>query len=143
MFSTTFTKSIVCAVVLATIATAAPAVPSAPLVFPSSAISASVGETIIASSATPIASSAAASSAVASAAPSEAASGTASAVAASQTVPYASTNPNDVAWSPEWDGNPQAVRGSLGATILGPQDVYLDQQNPDLLAPPTTDSGSV
>ncbi|QRW24238.1 oxalate decarboxylase [Rhizoctonia solani] len=38
---------------------------------------------------------------------------------------------------------PEPIRGSRGANILGPQNVELDRQNPDILAPPTTDSGSV
>ncbi|KAJ6472636.1 Bicupin oxalate decarboxylase oxidase [Mycena vulgaris] len=46
-----------------------------------------------------------------------------------------------------WDGNskitPEPVRGSLGATILGPQNVPVALQNADSLAPPTTDSGQV
>ncbi|KAF5379116.1 hypothetical protein D9615_005870 [Tricholomella constricta] len=37
----------------------------------------------------------------------------------------------------------QPVRGSLGANILGPQNVDLERQNPDLVAPPTTDHGQL
>lgn len=37
----------------------------------------------------------------------------------------------------------QPIRGQLGGTILGPQNMDLQQQNPDLLAPPTTDHGTV
>jgi hypothetical protein len=68
----------------------------------------------------------------------------ASAPAATQTVPYASDDPNTVLWSPD-DKNvqPEPVRGKFGATILGPQNVEIDRQNPDLLGPPTTDHGSV
>ncbi len=48
-------------------------------------------------------------------------------------------------WNPDSDSGlePQPIRGSLGATILGPQNVAIDIQNPDILAPPTTDSGTV
>ncbi|KAJ3533783.1 hypothetical protein NM688_g7235 [Phlebia brevispora] len=67
-----------------------------------------------------------------------------SAEAASPTVPYASDDPNAVEWNPATEQSaPQAIRGSLGATILGPQNVPIDIQNPDLLAPPTTDAGTV
>lgn len=31
----------------------------------------------------------------------------------------------------------------LGASIMAPENGVLDQQNPDFLAPPTTDAGSV
>jgi oxalate decarboxylase len=37
-------------------------------------------------------------------------------------------------------GAPQPVRGSDGGTILGPRNEPLEQQNPDLLAPPSTDA---
>ncbi|THG94982.1 hypothetical protein EW026_g6588 [Hermanssonia centrifuga] len=66
-----------------------------------------------------------------------------SALVAQSTVLYASDDPNPILWGPDTSSIPQAIRGSLGATILGPQDVSLDKQNPDLLAPPSTDSGSV
>jgi oxalate decarboxylase len=38
---------------------------------------------------------------------------------------------------------PQPIRGSEGATILGPTNVPLVRENPDVLLPPTTDAGSV
>lgn len=38
---------------------------------------------------------------------------------------------------------PQPVRGNRGASILGPRNVPIERQNPDLLAPPDTDSGTV
>lgn len=38
---------------------------------------------------------------------------------------------------------PQPIRGNKGATILGPQNVPLDRENPDFLASPSTDSGTV
>ncbi|KAL4248701.1 RmlC-like cupin domain superfamily protein [Abortiporus biennis] len=63
--------------------------------------------------------------------------------ASSPTVPYASDDPNGIAWNVTTDTDPQPIRGSLGGTILGPQNIPLQQQNPDLLAPPTTDAGTV
>jgi hypothetical protein len=66
-----------------------------------------------------------------------------SAAESSATAGYASDNANRIAWGPESLNAPQPIRDSLGATILGPQNIALDQQNPDLLAPPTTDSGTV
>jgi len=38
---------------------------------------------------------------------------------------------------------PQPIRGNLGGTDPGPRNVLLDQQNPDLLTPPTTDHGTI
>lgn len=74
------------------------------------------------------------------------ASATAAAASASPTVPYASDDPNDILWTP-FDSDdsfvPQPERGSLGASILGPQNIPLELQNADLLAPPTTDNGDV
>lgn len=67
----------------------------------------------------------------------------ASAAEASATVAYASDNANRLAWNPDVEYAPAPVRDTLGASILGPQNVPLDQQNPDLLAPPTTDAGTV
>ena len=37
----------------------------------------------------------------------------------------------------------EGVRGGLGASVLGPQNVVIDLQNADLLAPPSTDAGTV
>ncbi|KAH8100799.1 oxalate decarboxylase [Cristinia sonorae] len=62
---------------------------------------------------------------------------------ASQTVPLASDDPNFIAWNVTTTEDVQPIRGSLGAKILGPQNLPIDQQNPDLLAPPTTDAGTV
>jgi len=39
--------------------------------------------------------------------------------------------------------DPQPIRGDLGATILGPRNVPLERENPDLLASPYTDSGTI
>ncbi|MBB6144457.1 oxalate decarboxylase [Silvibacterium bohemicum] len=37
----------------------------------------------------------------------------------------------------------QPIRGDKGATDPGPRNVLLDEQNPDVLIPPATDSGSI
>lgn len=66
-----------------------------------------------------------------------------SATAATATVAFASDQANGMLWSDSANVNPQPVRDQLGATILGPQNVPVAIQNPDLLAPPTTDSGNV
>ncbi|CAK5268702.1 unnamed protein product [Mycena citricolor] len=55
---------------------------------------------------------------------------------------FASTNPNGPLWSLD-SGTPQPERGNLGASIIGPSNLPVEQENPDLLAPPSTDSGSV
>lgn len=138
MASLMFSKAVICAVLFATFCAAAPAATSA-------ASSAPVPQ-----SSTPLRASAApASSAGVSAirAPRSPSTGgpssTASAPEATETVPYAGDDPNYALWGPDYNGVPQAIRGSYGATVLGPQDIALAKQNPDLLAPPTTDSGSV
>ncbi len=61
----------------------------------------------------------------------------------SPTVPYASDDPNYWLWNETTTTDPQPERGTLGASILGPQDIAIDKQNPDILAPPTTDSGTM
>ncbi|TBU23815.1 oxalate decarboxylase [Dichomitus squalens] len=61
----------------------------------------------------------------------------------SPTVPYASDDPNYWLWNDTTTIDPQPERGTLGASILGPQNEQIDKQNPDILAPPTTDSGTV
>ena len=38
---------------------------------------------------------------------------------------------------------PQPIRGDRGATILGPRNVPIERENPDLLASPITDAGTV
>jgi hypothetical protein len=65
------------------------------------------------------------------------------AVPASETVPPSSDDPNNPVYPPDSSGPAQPIRGNLGATILGPQNIPLQQQNPDALAPPTTDHGTV
>ncbi|KAL6298649.1 oxalate decarboxylase [Sparassis latifolia] len=61
----------------------------------------------------------------------------------SPTVPYASDDPNTPLWGLDSDIVPQAIRSTLGASVLGPQNIPLELQNSALLAPPTTDQGSV
>lgn len=63
---------------------------------------------------------------------------TSSAASSSPTVPPASEDPN-----PVLSGTTSAQRGSLGSDVLGPNNIPLDLQNPDLLAPPTTDQGDM
>ena len=41
------------------------------------------------------------------------------------------------------DDAPEPVRGDRGATILGPRNVPLERENPDLLASPYTDAGTI
>jgi oxalate decarboxylase len=41
------------------------------------------------------------------------------------------------------DGDPQPIRGDLGASILGPRNEPLEAQNPDMMASPGTDSGTI
>lgn len=77
------------------------------------------------------------------AAPSSSPSSTASSATPSPTVPYASDDPNVPLWNPNSRVVPQAMRGTYGANILGPQNIPLELQNPSLLAPPTTDHGVV
>lgn len=38
---------------------------------------------------------------------------------------------------------PEPIRGKTGSQIFGPTDSEIDRQNPDLFAPPNSDSGSV
>ncbi|KAF8602748.1 putative oxalate decarboxylase/oxidase [Ceratobasidium sp. AG-I] len=70
-------------------------------------------------------------------------SSTASAPASTPTVAYASDDPNNSFLNEYANSTPEPIRGSTGASILGPQNVALERQGPDFLAPPTTDSGSV
>lgn len=41
------------------------------------------------------------------------------------------------------DGRPEPIQGNLGATILGPHNVPLERENPDLLVSPQTDEGTI
>lgn len=58
-------------------------------------------------------------------------------------VVYTDSDPNDELWTPDSGSSPSAQRDQLGASILGPQNLPLELQNADLLAPPTTDHGEV
>ncbi|KAF7327288.1 Oxalate decarboxylase [Mycena kentingensis (nom. inval.)] len=119
-----------CALSVASLVSAAPAASSAPAGSSVPAVS-SASEPPTAS--TPVASSAPPGSTV---------SETSSAAEPTATVPFASTEPNEVLWSLD-SGTPAPIRGSLGAPLLGPENLPVEQENPDLFAPPTTDSGSV
>lgn len=66
-----------------------------------------------------------------------------SAPASSATVPLISLDPNDPVWDSNFPGPFEAIRGKLGASIIGPNNPNLAVQNPDLFAPPSTDAGSV
>ncbi|KAI0710195.1 oxalate decarboxylase [Earliella scabrosa] len=111
-------KAVLCAILLAGSASAAPASGSSSSIVPSSVVS-----SVVASSGSP--------------------SSPASAAEPSATVPYASDDPNGPLWDEDSTEVPQAVRGSLGSSVIGPHNVPIALQNPDLLAPPTTDHGSV
>lgn len=54
-----------------------------------------------------------------------------------------SSDLNPVLWGSDSDITPEPIRGSSGATSISVQNLALDLQNPDQLAPPTTDSGPV
>ncbi|MCO8243595.1 oxalate decarboxylase family bicupin [Haladaptatus sp. AB643] len=41
------------------------------------------------------------------------------------------------------DGEPQPIQADRGASILGPRNVPLERENPDLLASPDTDAGTI
>ncbi|THV03649.1 Bicupin, oxalate decarboxylase/oxidase [Dendrothele bispora CBS 962.96] len=71
-------------------------------------------------------------------------SSTFSGIDATATVPFASTDPNQALWGPNSDVSaPAPERNGLGASIVGPSNPELELENADLLAPPTTDSGTV
>ena len=63
--------------------------------------------------------------------------------APSATVAPASDDPNYQAYPPGSSGPAQPIRGDLGATIIGPQNIPVQQQNPDVLASPSTDNGDL
>jgi len=68
---------------------------------------------------------------------------TATSASASPTVPYASDDLNNPLWNDNSDITPEPIRAPTGATILGPQNIPIELQNPDLFAPPSTDNGAV
>ncbi|KAI0084685.1 RmlC-like cupin domain-containing protein [Irpex rosettiformis] len=144
MISANFFKTVIAAILLATHCGAAPAsVPASSAAVSSAASSLASVSSQAANSVTPSAVFSSASRPVSSSSVPAAGSGTSSAASATETVAYASDDPNYVLWNETYAGEPQPIRGSLGATILGPQDTSMDKQNPDLLAPPTTDAGTV
>lgn len=57
--------------------------------------------------------------------------------ASTPTVPFASDDPNVVLWGPNDNVTPEPIRGSLGGNILAAQNIPMELQNADLLAPPT------
>ena len=121
-------KAVLLSVLLASYATAAPApaLSSVPIASSSSSTAAADDSSTAVSSSTVVGSE------------------SASAASATPTVPYASDDPNYWLWnSTETTSDPQPQRGTLGGNIMGPQNVEMDRQNPDILAPPTTDSGTV
>ena len=63
--------------------------------------------------------------------------------APSATVVPASDDPNYQAYPPGTSGPAQPIRGDLGANIIGPQNIPIQQQNPDVIASPSTDHGDV
>lgn len=58
-------------------------------------------------------------------------------------IAFTDSNPNKELWHADSKIIPQPERGILGASILGPQNVPLELQNADTVAPPTTDHGSL
>lgn len=70
------------------------------------------------------------------ASPNDSSTSTASAASSVPTISYASDDPNDVEF-----GTTSPTRGALGGSVIGPNNAPLDLENPDLLAPPTTDEG--
>ncbi|KAH8112405.1 oxalate decarboxylase [Phellopilus nigrolimitatus] len=66
-----------------------------------------------------------------------------SAIPEVQTVAPASDKANAPMWAQNSNSTPEAINGQLGGTIISADDTLLDEQNPDLVAPPSTDSGSV
>ncbi|KAI8980152.1 oxalate decarboxylase [Trametes punicea] len=151
-----FSKAILCAVVLARHASAAPALASSALSSSAPASRSTLASSAFASASSAVSSAFVSASSIASA-PSSALAHTKSSSASStstatstlsaapewETVAPASDDPNGVLWTEDSTSDPEAIRGSLGATVIGPQNVPIALQNPDLLAPPSTDQGSV
>ncbi len=59
------------------------------------------------------------------------------------TTPIASDDPNNIVFAPESNIIPEPIRGQLGVVEIGAQNIPVELQNPDLLAPPTTDHGEL
>ncbi|KAF5359108.1 hypothetical protein D9756_002967 [Leucocoprinus leucothites] len=140
------------ALLLASLSSSAPAgpsdsgssaVPSATSAIPSATSVISTASVPLPSSA-PGTSSGVVTSAVPSSTVSAPGTGTSGAVPATETVPTIDLDPNFRAWNESTPGEKEPVRGSLGAPVIGPtSDEVIDKQNADLLAPPSTDHGSL
>ncbi|EJD06750.1 oxalate decarboxylase [Fomitiporia mediterranea MF3/22] len=65
------------------------------------------------------------------------------AVPVTQIVAPAGNNPNFQPYPQGTDEIPQPINRDLGAPLMAPDNIAISQQNPDLLAPPSTDHGSV
>ncbi|RDB25886.1 Oxalate decarboxylase OxdC [Hypsizygus marmoreus] len=126
--------SCVCALLFARLALSAPA-PAAS----SSAPTVSTVSSVIA----PISPTAESSVAASSASNKPRPTSTATATEPTATVPFIDLDPNEPLWNEDTPGIHQPIHGSLGAKLLGPTNNAIVKQNPDLLAPPTTDHGSV
>ncbi|KAF9003359.1 oxalate decarboxylase [Cyathus striatus] len=77
--------------------------------------------------------------------PTEIISGTSTGPAAdpTPTVPYASNDPNPILWLAGNDSAHEPIRGGLGATIIAQNNEPIVEENADIVAPPTTDVGSL
>lgn len=71
------------------------------------------------------------------------ANGASSAAAAFVTAGTASNSANAQVFPQDSDSPAEAINGQLGGTLISPDDTVLDDQEPDLLAPPSTDAGTV
>lgn len=170
-----FKFSLLCALVYASVATAAPAAQAAsdpyggsatplastglvsfPLASPSAPIATATGTLTVSIASTPVLSTLPPAQGTGTSAPPAAtstASGTAtvagapsaplSAVPEWETVEPIGSFANAPVWDQGADVDPEGINGELGASIIAPENVPLDQMNPDFIAPPTTDSGSV
>ncbi|THV07830.1 oxalate decarboxylase [Dendrothele bispora CBS 962.96] len=136
---------VLCTLLLGRFAASAPAASSSAAAVSSAAVSsAAVSSAAVSSVVSSAVSSAPAVSSAASSTVVGTASSTASGVDATATVPFASTNPNEPLWGPDSNSSaPTPERNQLGASILGPSNIPIELENPDLLAPPTSDHGSV
>ncbi|THH09032.1 hypothetical protein EW145_g2308 [Phellinidium pouzarii] len=122
--------------ILASVSTAAPTVNNSTLSVAASPAISSVSGSISSALSSSV-------SIVASSTDVSATSGVASVAPAFETAGAASDLPNDPAFQQGSDVTPEAISGGLGATLIAPDDTVIDQQNPDILAPPTTDAGTV
>ncbi|KAF5373547.1 hypothetical protein D9758_000849 [Tetrapyrgos nigripes] len=130
-------STVLCTLLLGRFAASAPAASSSAAVSVSSASSAAVSGTVSSSAVVSATSGSSATSV-------EQPSGTSTGVDATATVPFASTNPNEPLWGLDSDPSvPSPQRNPLGAPMLGPSNIPVELENPDLLSPPTTDHGSV